>query len=128
MRSLVPAALALALIAPTAQGQGQAQPPTLDPNPATWRGVAMGPEQIFEGDYAVDQQTSVFKADGAAVADWLAGWEDRPGDNGGITRRYHIRFIGRRSLQPGQYGSLGKYANEVVITRLLSQRLLIGGG
>jgi hypothetical protein len=123
MRFLASAVLAAAVLVPAA---AHAQP-ALDTNPTTWRGVALGPEQIFEGDYTVDQQTSVFKADGAAQADWLAGWEDRPGDNGGITRRYHIRFIGRRTTQPGQYGSLGRYAGEVLVTRLISARVLIGG-
>jgi hypothetical protein len=122
MRCLALAALAVAIVAPAA-ALAQA---ALDPQPSTWRGVAMGPEQIFEGDYTVDQQTSVFKGDGAAEADWLAGWEDRPGDNGGITRRYHIRFIGRRTAQAGKYGSLGKYAGEVLITHLISARLLVG--
>jgi len=120
MRLAILATLALALIAPVAAAQT-----TLDPNPTTWRGVTMGPEQIFEGDYAVDEQTSVFKADGAAEADWLTGWQDHPGDNGGITRHYHIRFIGRRSVQAGKYGSLGKYTHEVLITHLLSVRVLI---
>jgi hypothetical protein len=121
MRPAASAVLALALLATPAAGQTP-----MDPNPATWRGVAMGPEQVFEGDYTVDEHTSVFKADGApGDGDWLSGWEDRPGDNGGITRRYHIRFVGRRTVNPGQYGSLGKYANEVLLTRLITARLLI---
>lgn len=121
MRLAIPLALGLTLAALPAAAQT-----TLDPNPSTWRGLAMGPEQIFEGDYTVDEQTSVFLADGERQRDWLAGWQDRPGDNGGIERRYHIRFIGRRTVQPGQYGSLGKFAHEVLITRLLSVRVLIG--
>ena len=121
MRLAILTALVLTVVAPPAAAQT-----ALDPAPTTWRGVAMGPEQIFEGDYAIDEQTSAFKADGAAEADWLVGWEDRPGDNGGITRHYHIRFIGRRSAQAGKYGSLGKYGHEVLITHLLSARVLIG--
>jgi hypothetical protein len=119
--------LLLAVVVATFSASALAQP-TLDPNPTTWRGMAFGPEQIFEGDYTVDQQTSRFRASGGGEPDWLAGWDDRPGDNGGLVRRYHIRFIGRRTVQPGRYGSLGRYAGEVLITHLLSARLLIGGG
>lgn len=92
-----------------------------------WHGVQMGPEQVFEGDYAIDYQTSVFRPTGAAAGDpmWLAGWEDRPGDNGGLVRRYHLRFIGRQTAEPGRYGGLGAYKHTVLITRLISARLLI---
>jgi hypothetical protein len=117
------AALASPGLAPTpAWGQE-----TLDAKPMTWRGVQLGSEQLFEGDYTIDYQTSSFRPDGAAAADalWLSGWEDRPGDGGGITRRYHLRFVGRQSVEPGRFGSLGAYRHTVLITRLISLRLLI---
>jgi hypothetical protein len=125
MRLLFIAALAAALIAPSL-AVGQDQP--LDARTITWRGLQMGPEQIFEGDYANNYDTSAFHADGAAASEtmWLSGWEDRPGDGGGISRRYHIRFVGRRTLEPGKYGALGAYAHTVLLTHLLSARLLIG--
>ena len=126
MRFLAMTALAAALIGP---GLACAQDAPLDSNPTTWHGVAFGPEQAFEGDFTSDYQTSRFHADGAPAGqdDWLAGWRDRAGDGGGIVRRYHLTFVGRRTAAPGQYGSLGKYPNEVLITRLVSARLLIGG-
>lgn len=125
MRRLAIATLAVLLIAPgLATGQDQA----LDPKPTTWRGLLMGPEQIFEGDYVNNYDTSAFRADGAPPAEamWLSGWQDRPGDGGGITRRYHIRFVGRRTVEPGKYGALGAYAQTVLLSRLISARLLIG--
>ena len=93
-----------------------------------WRGVQMGPEQHFEGDLTINFETSAFRPDGAAAADamWLAGWEERPGDNGDLPRRYHIIFIGRRTVEAGRYGSLRAYGHTVLVTRLVSQRLLIG--
>ncbi|MFI4966247.1 MAG: hypothetical protein ACHP9T_12865 [Caulobacterales bacterium] len=101
---------------------------TVDPAPMTWRGVQLGGEQVFEGDYTVNFETSVFRPDGAPASDalWLSAWEDRLGDNGGFMRRYHLRFVGRQTVQPGWYGSLGAYKNSVLITRLVSARLLIG--
>ncbi|THD62791.1 hypothetical protein [Phenylobacterium sp.] len=130
MRFLAMTVLAAALIAPSllTPSGARAQDTPLDPNPATWHGAAFGPEQVFEGDYANDFQTSRFHAEGAPAGqdDWLAGWQDRPGDGGGILRRYHLKFVGRRTAAPGQYGGLGKYPNEVLITRLVSARLLIG--
>lgn len=124
MRILAIAAAVAALLAPGA-ALGQE---TLDAAPTTWRGLQMGPEQVFEGDFTTDFETSTFRPDGAAKADalWLAGWDDRPGDNGGITRRYHLRFIGRRTVEPGKYGSLGAYKHTVLITHLISARVLIG--
>jgi hypothetical protein len=116
--------LTAALIAPgLAAGQE-----TLNPAPMTWHGVQLGGEQVFEGDYTINFETSTFRPDGAPATDtvWLSGWEDRPGDNGGITRRYHLRFVGRQTVEPGKYGSLGAYRHTVLITRLLSARLLIG--
>ena len=123
MRLLTLLAFAGALAAP---GLGLGQE-ALDAKPMTFRGVQLGPEQVFEGDYANDYQTSVFRPDGAAAGDamWLAGWEDRPGDGGGITRRYHLRFVGRQTVEPGRFGSLGAYRQEVLISRLISSRLLI---
>ncbi|MBS0332941.1 MAG: hypothetical protein JSS35_09255 [Proteobacteria bacterium] len=126
MRRLAIYALAAALCLPAlphAQGG-------LDPKPAVWRGVAFGPEQAMEGDFTVNIQISTFHADGAPKGqdDWLAGWQDRPGDDGGIVRRYHIRFVGRRAAARGQYGPGGAYGGEVLIDRLVSARLLIGGG
>lgn len=89
-----------------------------------WRGARMGPEQVYEGDFATDYQTSVLKTADETV--WLSGWQDRPGDNGGIMRRYHIRFVGRHTLEPGKYGSLGAYPHTILLTRLISARVLIG--
>lgn len=99
----------------------------LDTKPMTFRGVQLGPEQVFEGDYTNDYETSVFRPDGAAAADamWLAGWQDRPGDGGGITRRYHLRFVGRQTVEPGKFGGLGAYRQEVLISRVISSRVLI---
>jgi hypothetical protein len=99
----------------------------LDAKPMTWRGVQLGPEQVFEGDYTNDYETSVFRPDGAAAGDamWLSGWQDRPGDGGGITRRYHLRFVGRQTVEPGKFGGLGAYGQEVLISRLISSRVLI---
>jgi hypothetical protein len=124
MRFLVIAALAAALATP---GLVMAQD-ALDPKPMTWHGVQLGAEQVFEGDYTVNFETSTFRLDGAPAADtvWLSGWEDRPGDNGGITRRYHLRFLGRQTVEPGRYGSLGVYRHTVLITHLISARVLIG--
>ena len=103
---------------------------TLDPLPVVVRGAAYGGEQVMEGDLAVNIQTSPFPADGApkGADDWLEGWRDRPGDDGGIIRRYHVRFVGRRTAAPGTYGPGGAYQNKVLIDRLISARLLIGGG
>jgi hypothetical protein len=130
MRLRTVVALAIALGAP---GLALAPRPalaqeTLDPAPATWRGVQLGGEQVFEGTYTVNFETSAFRPDGAPTADalWLSGWQDRPGDDGGFVRRYHLRFVGRQTVQPGKYGSLGAYKNSVLITRLVSARLLIG--
>jgi hypothetical protein len=123
MRFIAIAALAVALALPgLAAGQD-----ALDARPMTWRGVELGPEQLFEGDYTIDYQTSAFRPTGAAEADalWLSGWEERPGDGGGITRRYHLRFVGRQSAAPGKFGGLGAYRHEVLISRLVSSRLLI---
>jgi len=128
MRYLLISALAAAIIGLVlASGLAFAEE-ALDPTPMTWRGVQMGPEQVFEGDYTVNYQTSAFLPDGAPKADafWLAGWEDRPGDGGDLPRRYHIVFVGRRTVEPGKYGSLGAYRHTVLITRLVSERLLIG--
>jgi hypothetical protein len=100
----------------------------LDPVPMTWHGVQLGGEQVFEGDLTVNFETSTFRPDGAPAGDivWLSGWEDRPGDNGGIIRRYHLRFIGRQTVEPGKFGSLGAYKQTILITRVISTRLLIG--
>ncbi len=128
MRFLVIASLAAALIGLVlAAGLAFAED-ALDPRPMTWRGVQLGGEQLYEGDFAINFETSVFRPDGAAKADamWLAGWEERPGDNGDLPRRYHIRFVGRRTVEPGRYGSLGGYPHTVLITRLISARVLIG--
>jgi hypothetical protein len=128
MRYLLIATLVAALAGIVlASGLALAQD-ALDPRPVTWRGLQMGSEQIFEGDYANDFDTSAFHADGAPAAEkmWLSGWADRPGDGGGIVRRYHIRFAGRRTVEPGKYGALGAYSHTVLITHLLSARLLIG--
>lgn len=128
MRYLLIATLAAAFIGIVlASGLAMAED-ALDPTPMTWRGMQMGAEQVFEGDFTINYETSVFIPDGAPKADavWLAGWQERPGDNGGLTRRYHIRFVGRRTAEPGRYGSLGAYRNEVLITRLLAARVLIG--
>lgn len=123
MRVLAIAMLAATLIAP---GLAQSQD-TLDPAPMPWRGVTMGAEQVFEGDYTVNYQTSTFLPDGVPKAQtlWLAGWQDRPGDEGDLPRRYHLRFVGRRTVEAGKYGSLGAYAHTVLISRLISARLLI---
>jgi hypothetical protein len=125
MRLLALAAVAAALVAP---GLAAGQDPPLDARPITWRGLQMGPEQVFEGDFTNTYDTSAFRADGAAAGEtmWLSGWEDRPGDGGGITRRYHIRFVGRRTVEAGKYGALGAYPHTVLLTRLLTARLLIG--
>src|SRR5206468_11723293 len=88
----------------------------LDTRPTVWRGVQMGGEQVFEGDYTIDFETSLFRPDGAGQPVWLAGWEDRPGDGGGFTRRYHLRFVGRQTEQAGKYGALGAYPREVLIS------------
>ena len=129
-RVLAGLALAVVLAVPPLASAQEAAPASpdapLDARPITWRGVRMGGEQVFEGDYAIDYETSAFRPDGAADPAWLAGWEDRPGDNGGLTRRYHLRFVGRQTLEPGKYGALGAYGREVLITRLISRRLLIG--
>jgi hypothetical protein len=124
MRLAALAVLAAVLLAPALAVAQE----TLDANPITWRGVQMGPEQVFECDYANDYQTSAFHADGAPAAEkmWLSGWTDRPGDGGGLVRRYHIRFVGRRTVEPGKYGALGAYPHQVLIDKLLTQRLLIG--
>jgi hypothetical protein len=124
MRMLVIAALAAGLLG-SAAARGQ---DALDPGPIVWHGAQMGPEQVFEGDYANDFDISAFHADGAPPTEkmWVAGWQDRPGDGGGIMRRYHLRFVGRRTLEPGKYGALGAYPHTVLITRLISARLLIG--
>jgi hypothetical protein len=100
----------------------------LNPTPMVWRGLQMGPEQIFEGDYSNDFDTSAFHPDSAPAREsmWLSGWEDHPGDGGGIMRRYHIRFVGRRTLEAGKYGALGAYPHTVLLTRLISARVLIG--
>ena len=126
MRLPIAAALAAALLLPAVAAAQDA----LDPNPTVWHGIQFGPEQAFEGDYTVNIQTSAFHADGGAKGadDWLAGWQDRPGDDGGIIRRYHIRFVGRRTTAAGSYGPGGRYPGEVLIDRLVSARLLIGGG
>ena len=117
----------LTLIAAFAGPAFAQAPETLNLAPMTWRGAAMGPEQVFEGDYSIDYQTSVFRPEGAQAADalWLSGWQDRPGDNGALGRRYHLRFVGRQTAEPGKYGSLGAYKYTVLITRLISARLLI---
>jgi len=122
MRFLAIGALALVLAAPRVLAQE-----ALDPAPATWRGLQLGPEQVFEGEFTTNFETSSFRPDGAAASDavWLAGWEDRPGDNGAITRRYHLRFVGRRTVEPGRYGRLGAFRNEVLIVRLLEERVLL---
>lgn len=123
MRLLATAALSAALLAPTL---ALAQEP-LNSAPMVWHGVQLGAEQVFEGDYAIDYRTSVFRPEGAASAEalWLAGWADRPGDNGALGRRYHLRFVGRQTMEPGQYGGLGAYKHTVLITHLISARLLI---
>jgi hypothetical protein len=128
MRFLVIASVAAALIGLVlAAGLAFAED-ALDPRPMTWRGVQLGGEQLFEGDFTINFETSVFRPDGSPRPDamWLAGWEDRPGDNGDLARRYHIRFVGRRTVEPGRYGSLGGYPHTVLITRLISARVLIG--
>ncbi|MDB5464592.1 MAG: hypothetical protein JWP23_2981 [Phenylobacterium sp.] len=128
MRVLLIAALAAALIGLVLTCGLALAEDALDPAPMTWRGVQLGGEQVFEGDFTTNFETSVFRPDGATKAEplWLAGWEDRPGDNGGLTRRYHIRFVGRRTVESGRYGGLGAYRHEVLITRLISARVLIG--
>jgi hypothetical protein len=114
----------VAVLAPPGLALGQEG---LNPTPLAWHGLQLGAEQVFEGDYTNDSQTSTFRPDGAAAAGtlWLSGWEDRPGDGGSIVRRYHLRFVGRETVQPGPYGPLGGYRNEVLLTRLISARLLI---
>jgi len=127
MRYLLIASLAAALIGIVlASGLAVAQD-ALDSRPMTWRGVQMGPEEHFEGDLTINFETSAFRPDGAPAAEalWLAGWEERPGDNGDLPRRYHLVFVGRRTVEPGKYGSLGAYRRTVLITRLISERLLI---
>jgi hypothetical protein len=128
MRFLLIASLAAALIGLVlATGLALAED-ALDPTPLTWRGMQLGGEQVFEGDFTVNYETSAFRPDGAQKAEamWLAGWTERPGDNGDPGRRYHLRFIGRRTAEPGRYGGLGAYRHEVLITRLISARALIG--
>jgi hypothetical protein len=123
MRFLAIAFAALLLAAPAlAQDDGP-----LDPNPTTWRGARMGPEQVYEGDFTVNYETSVFHVDGTPPGEtvWLSGWQDRPGDGGGITRRYHIRFVGRHTLQPGKYGGLGAFPHTILVSRLISPPRLI---
>lgn len=123
MRLFAIAALAISLVSPSiALGQE-----TLDPAPMTWRGLQLGPEQVFEGDFTTNYNSSIFIPDGAPKTEamWLAGWNERPGDNGDLPLRYHIRFVGRRTAEPGRYGSLGAYKNTVLITKLISERLLI---
>jgi hypothetical protein len=120
MRSLAIAAIVLALAAPAlAQDDGP-----FDTRPMTWRGAQLGAEQVYEGDFTIDYQTSVLHTGAETV--WLSGWQDRPGDNGGITRRYHLRIVGRHTLQPGRYGGLGAYPHTILMTRLISARVLIG--
>jgi hypothetical protein len=132
MRFLPAAALALALTAPglvAAQETSAASPSiSLDAKPMTWHGAQMSPEQVFEGEFTTSFDTSTFRADAAAPADtvWLAGWEDRPGDAAALPRRYHLRFVGRQTVEPSKYGSLGAYKYEVLITHLISARVLIG--
>jgi hypothetical protein len=128
MRFLLLASLAAAFIGIVLASGFAFAEDALDPTPMTWHGLQLGPEQIFEGDYANDYQTSAFHADGAPQPEkmWLTGWTDRPGDGGGILRRYHLRFVGRRTVEPGKYGALGAYPHTVLITRLLTARLLIG--
>jgi len=123
------AGLILVLVLSPLGAIAQVDPP-LDPFPVVVRGAAFGGEQIFEGDFTVDAQLSTFHADGAPreALDWLEGWQDRPGDSGGIVRRYHIRFVGRRTAAPGQFGPGGAYANRMLLDRLISARLLIGAG
>jgi len=127
MRYLLIASLAAALIGVVLAAGLAAAQDGLDPRPMMWRGVQMGPEGHFEGDLTINFETSAFRPDGAPAADamWLAGWEDHPGDNGDLQRRYHIIFVGRRTVEPGKYGSLGAYAHTVLITRLISTRVLI---
>ena len=123
MRFPAVAALAAALIAPSLAWSLE-----LDTRPITWRGVQLAGEQTYEGDFTTNFETSTFRPDGAAAAEamWLAGWEDRPGDDAALPRRYHIRFVGRRTVEPGRYGSLGAYKHTVLIVRLMSARVLIG--
>jgi hypothetical protein len=118
------------LIAPglsSAQETPNAAPVSLDARPMTWHGAQMSPEQVFEGDFTTSFDTSTFRPAGAPPADtvWLAGWEDRPGDAAALPRRYHLRFIGRQTVDPGKYGSLGAYKYTVLITHLISARVLI---
>ncbi|HEX5264924.1 MAG TPA: hypothetical protein VFW13_15445 [Phenylobacterium sp.] len=123
MRLLAIAVLAVSLSMPgLVLGQE-----ALDPAPMAWRGVQLGPEQIFEGDFSINYETSAFTPDGAPKSEamWLAGWQEHPGDNGDLQRRYHVRFVGRRTVEPGRYGSLGAYKHTVLITKLISARLLI---
>jgi len=127
MRYLLIASLAAAFIGIVlASGLSMAQD-ALDTRPLAWRGLQLGPEQHFEGDLIINFETSAFRPDGAPAADamWLAGWDEHPGDNGDLPRRYHILFVGRRTAEPGKYGGLGAYRHTVLITRLISQRLLI---
>jgi hypothetical protein len=126
VRAAAAVSLAAALLGPSA-AIGQE---TLDPIPILIHGVAFGAEQTLEGDYTVDIQTSAFHPAGAPKGQdaWLEGWTSRRGDDGGIVRRYHIRFVGRHTVAPGRYGPGGAYADEVVIDKLISARLLIGGG
>lgn len=124
MRFFAAAAIILAVVSPAlAQDDGP-----LDAKSMTWRGAQLGPEQVYEGDFTTDYQTSVLRLDGTAPREtvWLSGWQERPGDNGGLTRRYHIRFVGRHTLEPGKYGGLGAYAHTILLTRLISARVLIG--
>ena len=127
MRYLLIASLAAALIGIVlASGLAVAQD-ALDSRPMSWRGVQLGPEEHFEGDLTINFETSAFRPDGAPATEalWLAGWQERPGDNGDLPRRYHLVFVGRRTVEPGKYGSLGAYRHTVLITRLVSERLLI---
>jgi hypothetical protein len=128
MRFLLIAALAAALMGLVLASGLALADDALDPRPMAWRGVQLGGEQLFEGDFTINFETSVFRPDGAPKPDamWLAGWEDRPGDTGDLPRRYHIRFVGRRTVEPGRYGRLGGYPHTVLITRLISARVLIG--
>ena len=127
MRLAAAAVIAAALLGPAAASAQDAGPPDakpLDSGPMIWRGAKMGPEQVYEGDFTIDYQTSVLKLEGETV--WLSGWQDRPGDNGGFTRRYHVRLVGRHTLEPGKYGGLGAYPHTILMTRLISARVLIG--
>lgn len=99
--------------------------PLFDPKPATIDGVRYAREQVFEGDYLLGFEASIFRPIGRRDEMWLSGWTDTEVAKPGalpMARLYHIRFIGRRTARPGRYGHLGAYRDAVIITEMIDAR------